>query len=252
MRYEIPVRDRIITALDVSSEQAVYDIVNGLGDSINFYKVGKELFVSEGPDIVNYLKNKGKSVFLDLKFHDIPNTVSKAAACLVRMNIDMFTIHASGGRKMMEKTVKTVKEEVKKLKKEGIFVKVPKILAVTVLTSMTEDDLDELGINTGNSDSAPDITAQVKRLALLSKESGVDGIVASPLEVDMLRETIGDDMIIVTPGIRPESAAKDDQKRITTPKEAISKGADYLVIGRPILNAISPKEASEKIIAEIS
>jgi len=249
----IPQKEKIIVALDVHSEDKVFEIVKELNHSIDFFKVGKELYVSEGPDIVKYLKNKGKKVFLDLKFYDIPNTVAKAAASLVRMNIDLFTIHASGGKEMMKATVEAVQKEVAELKRQGKKVTAPKILAVTVLTSFSRDDLIEVGVNSHNEEWGLDVAVQVKRLALLAKEAGVDGVVASPLEIEMLREDLGEEMLIVTPGIRPASFQKlDDQKRVLTPKEAIDKGADYLVIGRPILSAYSPHEAATRIIKEIS
>ena len=245
---EIPeLSDRIIVALDVNNEAAVRDIVDRLGDSINFYKVGKELFVSEGHKVISYLKEKNKKIFFYMKFYFIPNTVSKAAASLVKLGVDMFTIHAFGGSAMMVKTVQTVKEHAEKSN-----TKPPKVLAVTVLTSFSQDDLIQTGVFSIDASEEFVVKRQVKRLALLAKKSGVDGIVASPLELEMLRKVLGDHMYIVTPGIRPSSAPTDDQKRIMTPKEAIGKGADYLVIGRPILNAPDPKEAVREIIKEIS
>jgi orotidine-5'-phosphate decarboxylase len=245
---EIPaLSDRIIVALDVNNEDAVRNIVDKLGDSINFYKVGKELFVSEGHKIISYLKQKNKKIFFDMKFYDIPNTVSKAAAGLVKLGVDMFTIHAFGGKTMMERTVQAVK---KKAAESGA--RPPRVLAVTVLTSFSQDELIQTGVFTIDNSQEFIVKRQVKKLALLAKDSGVDGVVASPLEIDMLRKTLGDDIYIVTPGIRPSSTSNDDQKRVMTPKEAIDKGADYLVIGRPILNAPDPREAVQKITKEIT
>lgn len=245
--------EKIIVALDVHDEKRVYKIVNDLGDAISFFKVGKELFVSEGPDMVNYLINKGKKVFLDLKFHDIPNTVAKAVASLVRLNVDLFTVHASGGKEMMRAAVDAVKKEVQAQNSIGNKVTTPKILAVTVLTSLGRDDLIDIGIALDDEGQGSDIEAQVKRLALLAHDAGVDGVVASPKEISMLRETLGDDMLIVTPGIRPASFAKiDDQKRVMTPREAIDNGADYIVVGRPILTAFDPHKAATEIIEEIT
>ncbi len=247
MSIEIPLSEKIIVALDVSSKEAVRNIVTSLGDSIGFYKVGKELFVSEGPDIIKYLKDKDKKVFLDLKFHDIPNTVSRAAASLVRLGVNLFTIHALGGRTMMESTVLAVREESRKLE-----IHKSKILAVTVLTNMTNQDLQQIGLRSSVAGGINlDVKEQVKRLASLARESGVNGVVSSPLEIEMLREVMGSEKLIVTPGIRPASAVSDDQKRVMTPGEAVTKGADHLVIGRPIVQADDPKRAAEAILREI-
>ena len=228
--------DRIITALDVHSLEDMKKLVETLGDSVSFYKVGMELFYSAGPDAVRYLKDQGKHVFLDLKVHDIPNTVGQSIRALTRLGADLMTLHGTGGRAMMEAAAEAVRDEAAKLNIER-----PRLLAVTVLTSIDEDAWKEIG-------GKYSIAESVKNLA---KEAGIDGTVSSPYEAKEIREMNGHDFLIVTPGIRPTFAVANDQKRFTTPSQALRDGASHLVIGRPITKAADPKEAAEKILAEI-
>ena len=231
--------DRIITALDVHSLEDMKKLVETLGDSVSFYKVGMELFYSAGPDAERYLKDQGKHVFLDLKVHDIPNTVGQSIRALTRLGADLMTLHGTGGRAMMEAAAEAVRDEAAKLNIER-----PRLLAVTVLTSIDEDAWKEIG-------GKYSIAESVKNLAKLAKEAGIDGTVSSPYEAKEIREMNGPDFLIVTPGIRPTFAVANDQKRFTTPSQALRDGASHLVIGRPITKAADPKEAAEKILAEI-
>lgn len=231
--------DRIITALDVHSLDDMKKLVETLGDSVSFYKVGMELFYSAGPDAVWYLKDQGKHVFLDLKVHDIPNTVAQSIRALTRLGADLMTLHGTGGRAMMEAAAEAVRDEAAKLNIER-----PRLLAVTVLTSIDEDAWKEIG-------GKYSIAESVKNLAKLAKEAGIDGTVSSPYEAKEIREMNGPDFLIVTPGIRPTFAVANDQKRFTTPSQALRDGASHLVIGRPITKAADPKEAAQKILAEI-
>ena len=229
--------DRIITALDVHSLEDMKKLVETLGDSVSFYKVGMELFYSAGPDAVRYLKDQGKHVFLDLKVHDIPNTVGQSIRALTRLGADLMTLHGTGGRAMMEAAAEAVRDEAANIER-------PRLLAVTVLTSIDEDAWKEIG-------GKYSIAESVKKLAKLAKEAGIDGTVSSPYEAKEIREMNGPDFLIVTPGIRPTFAVANDQKRFTTPSQALRDGASHLVIGRPITKAADPKEAAEKILAEI-
>lgn len=230
---------RIIAALDVHSFSAMKELVSRLGESISFYKVGMELFYSAGPQVVEYLKECNKQVFLDLKVHDIPHTVGQSIRALTRLGADFMTVHSAGGREMMEQAAAAAQEEALRL---GITR--PKLLAVTVLTSMDAAAWKEIG----GSDS---VASSVLRLAALAKAAGIDGTVSSPQEAGDIRRQNGTDFLIVTPGIRHASAAVQDQKRIATPQQALQNGASYLVIGRPITQAPDPRQAAEKIIAAI-
>jgi orotidine-5'-phosphate decarboxylase len=232
-------KDRIIIALDVKDRDEAAKVVSGLKDARTF-KVGLELFTAEGPALFKKLKVLRKDIFLDLKLHDIPNTVAGAARSAVRHGVQMMTIHTSGGKEMMARAVAAAREtaETEKLAR-------PLLLGVTVLTSLKAAELDEVGMN-------PDVAAQVLRLAGLAKAAGMDGVVCSPQEIEIVRQEFGRELLIVTPGIRPAWAAAQDQKRIMTPAEAVAKGADYLVIGRPITGAPSPEEAFRKIVEELA
>jgi orotidine-5'-phosphate decarboxylase len=214
--------------------------VNLLKDHVGIFKVGKQLFTHAGPKVIDMIRGKGQKVFLDLKFHDIPNTVARAGEEATKLNVTMFNLHALGGFEMMRKTVEASKATAKSL---GI--PKPLILAVTILTSMDEDSLKEVGVQ------GP-LLEEVGRLAQLSLKAGVDGVVASPQEIGIIRQKCGENFLIVTPGIRLPSEKKDDQKRTLSPKEAIKAGANYLVIGRPIKEAKDPLEAVQKIIEDIS
>jgi len=229
-------RDKIIFALDVEHFAEAQHWVNLLKDHVGLFKVGKQLFTHAGPKVVDMIRQKGQKAFLDLKFHDIPNTVAKAAEEATKLNVTMFNLHALGGFEMMKKTVEASRSAAKSL---GI--PKPLILAVTILTSMDEETLKTVGIQ------GP-ILEEVGRLASLSMKAGMDGVVASPKEIGIIRQQCGEKFLIVTPGIRAPSDKKDDQKRTLSPKEAITAGASYLVIGRPIKEAKDPIEAVQKII----
>jgi len=233
-------KDRIIFALDVEHFSEAQQWVNLLKDQIGVFKVGKQLFTHAGPKVIDMIRKRNQNIFLDLKFHDIPTTVAKAGVEATKLNVSIFDLHALGGFEMMKKTVEASRTTAKEL---GI--PKPLILAITILTSMDEDSLKEVGIR------GP-ILDEVGQLALLAMKAGVDGVVASPQEIGVIRKQCGQDFLIVTPGIRLPSDKKDDQKRTLSPKEAISAGADYLVIGRPIKEAKDPLEAVRKIVEDIS
>jgi orotidine-5'-phosphate decarboxylase len=233
-------KDKIIFALDVEHFREAQHWVTLLKNHVGIFKVGKQLFTHAGPKVIDMITQKGQRVFLDLKFHDIPNTVAKAGEEATKLNVAMFNLHALGGFEMMKKTVEASRATAK-----GLGISRPLILAVTVLTSMDEDVLKEVGIQ------GP-IFEEVGRLALLAMKAGVDGVVASPREIGIIRQKCGEKFLIVTPGIRAPSDKKDDQKRTLSPKEAISAGANYLVIGRPIKEAKDPLEAVQGIIEDIS
>ena len=224
----------IIVALDAKSEYDALTIVEQLDPTLCRVKVGKELFTHEGPSVVKNLQNKGFEVFLDLKFHDIPNTTAQAVCAAADLGVWMVNVHASGGRKMMETCVERLQA--------GNYQ--TQLIAVTVLTSMEREDLRDIGL-----DIEP--VAQVKRLAKLTQESGLDGVVCSAQEAKILREMLGADFALVTPGIRPEGSNADDQKRIVTPKQAMQDGSTHLVIGRPITQAANPNQTLKDILATL-
>jgi len=244
--------ERIILALDVSDYGEAIEIIEKFKGHINIFKVGSELFTSTGPRIIEDIHKKGGKVFLDLKYHDIPSTVSRAAIVAAELGVFMFNIHTLGGLEMMRKTAQTLAEL--SLKKN---IQRPRLLGVTILTSIDQTALrDELGIEQR-------MTTQVKHLAGLALKAGLDGVIASPHEIETIRAHCGDNFLIITPGIRPsrsESSRRvaptwtqqDDQKRTMTPKEALRKGADYLVIGRAILSQPDPVNALNRIIEEIT
>jgi orotidine-5'-phosphate decarboxylase len=232
--------DKMILALDVADSDFALEIVDKFKDYINIFKVGLELFTTVGPGIVEEIQKRGKKVFLDLKFHDIPNTVTKAALSATRLGVYMFNVHTSGGFEMMRKCRDSVVEMCLKENLER-----PKILGVTVLTSLSREILtDELGIQYG-------LRTHVRHLSSLALKAGLDGVVASAREVELIRNHCGKGFIIVTPGIRPSWTPPDDQKRTMTPKEAIREGSDYLVIGRAVLQQPDPIKAVELISLEI-
>ena len=233
------VRDRLICALDFPTFDEAKALVEELGDAVTFYKVGMELFYGAGPDIIRYLKEKDKKVFLDLKLQDIPNTVAHSLAVLTRLGADIMNVHAVGGSKMMAEGMKAVKEAAAELGRPA-----PKLIAVTVLTSMDEAQWKPLNY-------ARPIGEEVLDLAALTKESGLDGVVASPREAAGIRERCGKDFLIVTPGVRPVWAASNDQSRIATPAAAIGNGSTHLVVGRPITRADNKQEAVRKILEEM-
>jgi orotidine-5'-phosphate decarboxylase len=233
-------KDKIIFALDVDHFADAQRWVNLLKGHIGLFKVGKQLFTHAGPKVVDMIRQKGQKVFLDLKYHDIPNTVARAGEEATKLNVSMFNLHALGGIEMMKKTV-----EASRVMAKSLGVPKPTILAVTILTSLDDNALKEVGIQNS-------VLEEVGRLASLAAKAGVDGVVASPQEIGIIRQQCGDKFLIVTPGIRAPSDKKDDQKRTLTPKEAIAAGANYLVIGRPIKEAKDPLEAVQKIIEDIS
>ena len=235
---DIENRDRIIIALDVQTKEEGIALVSKLKGARTF-KVGLELFTAEGPALFKKLKALRKDVFLDLKLHDIPNTVAGAVRSAFRHGVQMMTIHTSGGREMMAKAAETARQISVELNRPK-----PVLLGVTVLTSLKESELAEVGVTA-------DVRSQVLRLAGLAKAAGLDGVVCSPQEIEALRKEFGRELVIVTPGIRPLWAAAQDQKRILTPAEAVAKGADFLVIGRPITGAASPEEAFLRIVEEL-
>ena len=224
----------IIVALDAKSQYDALKMAEQLDPALCRVKVGKELFTHEGSGVVKALHDLNFEVFLDLKFHDIPNTTAQAVCAAADMGVWMVNVHASGGRKMMETCVERLKA--------GNYN--TQLIAVTVLTSMGREDLKDIGL-----DIEP--FEQVKRLAALTKDSGLDGVVCSAQEAKMLRETLGKDFALVTPGIRPEGSNADDQKRIVTPKQAMLDGSTHLVIGRPITQAENPNQMLKDILATL-
>jgi len=225
---------KVIVALDYANEEQALAFVNKVNPELCKLKVGKELFTAAGPRFVEGLVSKGFSVFLDLKFHDIPNTVMKACKAASELGVWMLNVHALGGQAMLQAA------------KEGVKGSQSKLIAVTILTSMGKDDLEQIGIQTGS------VQEQVVKLAMLSKNSGLDGVVCSAKEVKVLRNSLGNEFLLVTPGIRPAGSDLTDQKRVMTPAEAITAGSSYLVIGRPITQADSPIDTLEKIALDLN
>ncbi len=232
-------KERLIIALDVSSQEKALELVRLLKPCAGMFKVGMELFYSSGGEIVSKIKDEGCKVFLDLKLHDIPNTVAGASRALTRLKPDIINVHASGGSEMMKAAVAAIKDEADKLD-----IICPKIIAVTVLTSINQEILQQLNIEGKVQDF-------VIHWAKLAKNCGLDGVVASPQEVSFIKETCGSKFLVITPGIRPTWAAVGDQKRIKTPASAILSGSDYIVVGRPITGAPQPLLAAEKIVEDI-
>jgi orotidine-5'-phosphate decarboxylase len=232
-------RERLIVALDVDNLEQAKDLVRLLAPEVGMFKIGKQLFTHAGPQAVRLIQDLGGEIFLDLKFHDIPNTVAKAAIEATRLGVRMFNVHASGSLEMMRTTVKEV-ERVSRQQK----LRRPIMLAVTVLTSLGQEDLQRVGVERKVAD-------QVVRLALLTKQAGMDGVVASPHEVSDIRAACGRQFVIVTPGIRPAEANRDDQQRVMTPGDAVRAGVDYIVVGRPILESKDPVKAARTIVAEM-
>jgi orotidine-5'-phosphate decarboxylase len=228
----ISTRDRLIVALDFPTKSKALALVSALSGSASNYKIGLQLYTAEGPGIVRAIAATGAKIFLDLKLHDIPSTVAKAVAAAGELGVQMLTVHLSGGRAMLEAAVEARSPNLS-------------LLGVTVLTSATPETLSETGVNSG-------IEEQVLRLAELGKKSGIDGLITSPQEVRILRERLGDQIKLIAPGVRPSWAAANDQKRFTTPNEALKSGADYLVIGRPITADPDPRTAVERLLEEIA
>lgn len=227
-------KDRLIIALDVSRAFEAQKIVQEIGESASTYKVGKQLFTAEGPQVVRDLVASGRKVFLDLKFHDIPNTVAGAVTSACELGVSMLTVHASGGSKMLKAAAEAASNSIAK----------PLVLAVTVLTSLNDADLQELGLPVGVAD-------QVLRLAGIARNAGCTGIVASAHEASSLRRNLGEGFAIVTPGVRPAGADVGDQARVVTPADAIRAGATHIVVGRPITGDPKPAEAARRIQQEL-
>jgi orotidine-5'-phosphate decarboxylase len=231
-------RERIILALDVDDLSEAQRLVREFKDSVGMFKVGKQVFTAYGTRIVQYIKEEGGRVFLDLKYHDIPNTVSKAAVEAAKLGVDMFNVHASGGFTMMHETQTALQKAA-----DSLHIARPVIIGVTVLTSIDDAELGRMGIGL----TAKEFT---RRLALLAKEAGLDGVVASGLEIEMIREVCGKDFVIVTPGVRI-TQTKDDQKRTIGPAEAIAAGATYIVLGRTVLTTDDPHATLKAIEGQI-
>ena len=228
VKTPVPARERLIVALDVPEAAAARSLVQQIGAAAGLYKVGLQLFTAEGPGVVRELVDSGHRVFLDLKLHDIPNTVASAVRAAGRLNASMLTLHASGGLNMLR--------AARDAAPPGL-----KLLAVTVLTSLNDEDLQEIGI-------AGRVTDQVLRAAALARQAGCDGVVASARESALLRRELGEGFIIVNPGVRPAGAETNDQQRVATPAEAIAAGASHIVVGRPITQAPDPGKAASAII----
>jgi orotidine-5'-phosphate decarboxylase len=225
-------KDRLIVALDVPRPDQARALVDQLAGAVGMFKVGSQLFTEAGPGFVRELRSRGEAVFLDLKYHDIPNTVSNAVSRASDLGVSLLTVHALGGRAMLEAA------------RAAANGRATRIIAITVLTSHAEDSLGELGIG----GSLPE---SVARLARLAKAANVDGVVASPHEVPLVRASCGPGFLVVTPGIRPAGAPRGDQARAATPEEAVAQGADYIVVGRPILDAPDPRAAALNIVASL-
>ena len=233
-------RERLIAAADVGTLREAVSLAEPLAGRVGWIKVGKRLFTAEGPESVRRLRELGFRIFLDLKFHDIPATVASAAVEAMGLGVDLFNVHASGGRRMMEETRRRVQREARV---RGVSP--PKMIAVTVLTSLEASDLAELGLE-------PDPALWVRRWAALARQAGLDGVVCSPREAATLRSAHGEEFWLVTPGIRPQGAAEDDQRRTMSAGEAVAQGATHLVVGRPLTAAPDPAAAAEQMVSEIA
>ena len=236
---QVSPRDRVIVPLDVPDRDSALRLVEQLGGLVGMFKIGSQLFTAEGPQLVREIITSGERIFLDLKFHDIPNTVAGAVESAARLGVSILNVHTLGGSEMMRAAAHAVGD------RGLLWITRPAVLGVTVLTSMDKADLADVGIPL-------DLTAEVVRLATLARDSGLDGIVASPHEIRLIRDCItAERFIILTPGIRPAWSAKGDQKRIATPADAIRDGADFIVIGRAITDSPDPRAAAERILEEI-
>jgi len=234
-----PASEKIILALDVETFEEAEHFVKTLSNTIGIFKVGKQLFTHCGPKIIEVIHDHKGKVFLDLKYHDIPNTVARAVEEAAKLKVFMLTIHAMGGMKMMQEAVIACINSSRTMSAPP-----PLIVAVTILTSLKQEDLGAIGIDLP-------IEEVVSRLAVLAKQAGVNGVVASAQEAQRIKATCGNDFIIVTPGIRPQDTSLDDQKRVVTPKEALRAGSTFMVIGRPILKASDPLKAAQEIAREV-
>jgi len=224
---------RVIIALDVSSREEALHLLKQLRDLVGMFKVGSQLFMTAGPSIVQEIIGTGGNVFLDLKFHDIPNTVAQAAVEAAKLGVSMMTVHAAGGRAMMEAIARELAEKFGDRK--------PRVVAVTVLTSLDTRALFEMGWE-------KPVDQQVERLALLAQDSGIDGVVCSPREIQLVRKVVNPQFKIVTPGIRLPDQSHNDQQRVATPREALSSGADYIVLGRAVTGERDPRTALQRLL----
>lgn len=224
---------RVIIALDVSSREEALHLLKQLRDLVGMFKVGSQLFMTAGPSIVQEIIGTGGNVFLDLKFHDIPNTVTQAAVEAAKLGVSMMTVHAAGGRAMMEAIARELGEKFGDRK--------PRVVAVTVLTSLDTRALFEMGWE-------QPVDQQVERLALLAQDSGIDGVVCSPREIQLVRKVVNPQFKIVTPGIRLPDQSHNDQQRVATPREALSSGADYIVLGRAVTGERDPRTALQRLL----
>ncbi|HEX8354920.1 MAG TPA: orotidine-5'-phosphate decarboxylase [Pyrinomonadaceae bacterium] len=237
----VSAKGKLIVALDVETAAEALRLFGELRAEAGMFKVGSQLFTAAGPDFVRRLVGEGARVFLDLKFHDIPNTVAAAAREAVRLGVTLFNVHASGGGEMMRRAAEATAEEAARL-----GVGKPSLIAVTVLTSMDADALTETGV------AAATVEEQVRRLAQLADASGLDGVVASPHEIRPVREAVGRaGFLVVTPGVHPSAAAYADQKRVMSPADAVWSGADFVVVGRAILNSPDPARAARAVVEEM-
>ena len=233
-------KQKLIVALDVDARAEAESLVEALAPYVGAFKVGMQLYNSEGPDMVRALMERGAKVFVDLKFHDIPNTVVQAGRVMTRLGVFMYNLHVAGGSEMMRQTMEASRREA-----EALGLNPPLLIGVTVLTSITEAQLrEEMGVERG-------LTEQVVQWAQLAQAAGLAGVVASPQEIRAIRQACGADFLIVTPGVRPAGAQLNDQKRVMTPGEAVQAGASYLVVGRPITGAADPAAAAQAIVAEM-
>jgi orotidine-5'-phosphate decarboxylase len=229
----------ILVALDLPEADAALRLAGDLAPVVGGFKIGKELFVGAGPEVVRRIRGMGAHVFLDLKFHDIPHTVAGAVASAVRLDVQMLTVHASGGLEMLRAAEAAAQETSRTLGRPA-----PLVLGVTILTSLDSNELAEIGMNAN-------VAHQVERLAGLAVRAGLRGLVCSALEIAALRQLLPEEIQLITPGIRPPDAARDDQKRTLSPREAMDAGANWLVIGRPIYLAPDPRAAAERILASL-
>jgi len=237
---QLTARERLVLALDVDDLKKADELVDKLSDYVGVFKIGSQLFTAEGAKVVNMVNKRGGKVFLDLKFHDIPNTVARAAEVATKLGVYIFNVHTSGGYEMM----KAAAEATKKISL-ALGVRKPLILGVTLLTSINQKILEkEISVK-------KKLEEQVVHLAKLAKAAGLDGVVASSWEIKEIRKACGENFVILTPGIRPAGKSSDDQKRVMTPREAIKLGSDFLVIGRPIRDASNPVEAAKEILKEM-
>ncbi len=237
----VSAKEKLIVALDVETADEALRLFAELRGEAGMFKVGSQLFTAAGPDLVRRLVSEGARVFLDLKFHDIPNTVASAAREAVRLGVKLFNVHASGGGEMMRRAAEACAEEAARLGVEK-----PSLIAVTVLTSMDADALTETGVTESS------VEEHVRRLAQLADASGLDGVVASPHEIRPVRRAVGRaGFLVVTPGVHPSAAAYADQKRVMSPADAVWSGADYVVVGRAILNTPDPALAARAIVEEM-